>query len=441
MKRILALLALCMMIFSLSTACTGAFDWTGIQFPCSESRPCANGFTCSGGVCVTQGTVTENTNDGGNVEYDPDSPYRPPVTQPKVAFLYVGPVGDFGWTWAHDQSRVGLDKLGYSTTYAEAVAVQDAPQQIDDFIKKGYNLIVGTSHDFLVPLLSKTSVNEGVNFLTCSGFETGKNMGSYFGRMYQIEWLAGKVAGATTKTNRVGLLVPIAIPEVIRHINAFANGVRSTNPQAEIVITWIGNWFDVQKEPLLTKELIAANVDVIHSHSDTSIPLELIENKGGDSLTTPNGDKVYSIAYNSVNGCSFGPRTCLVSAYWNWTPVLVRILEKMKKGEWSPSEIVWEPVKTDKNDSSVYLSDISSAVPGTARVEIQSWIPKLAKEEAGTEQSPFKAPLKDNTGKTRLAAGKAISDKDMLNMCWFAEGIVNMDGTPAVVPSECKGDR
>ena len=441
MKQLRAIFALFFVGFFFVVACTAPFDWSNIKFPCSETRACTGGFVCSNGFCVAEGTVTENNPSDGGVEHDPDSRFRPPVAEPKVAFLYVGPIGDFGWTWAHDQGRVALDKLGYKTTFAEAIAVKDAPAQIDDFIKNGYNLIVGTSHDFLVPLLSKTSVNENVNFLTCSGFEVGKNMGSYFGRMYQIEWLAGMVAGAVTKTNRIGLLAPIAIPEVIRHINAFTNGVRTTNPKAEVIVVWIGNWFDVKREPLLTRELLDANADVIHSHSDTSIPLEMIENKTGEPLTTKDGNKAYSIAYNSINGCNFGPRTCLVSAYWNWAPILIRILDKIKKGQWDPKEIIWEPVKSDKNDSSVGLSDMSSAVPGTARVEITSWIPKLAKEGVDAEQLPFKAPQKDNFGKERLANGKLFTDKDLLNMCWFVEGVINPDGTPAPVPAECKGDR
>lgn len=441
MKQLRALSALFLIGTFFFVACTAPFDWTGIKFPCSDSRACTDGFVCSNGFCMAQGTVTEQTSSDGGVEYDPDSPFRPAVPNPKIAFLYVGPAGDFGWTWAHEQGRLALDKLGYTTTAAESVAPKDAPQQIDEFIKNGYNLIVGTSHDFLVPLLSKTSVNENINFLTCSGFEVGKNMGSYFGRMYQIEWLAGMVAGAVTKTNRVGLLAPIGIPEVIRHINAFTNGVRVTNPKAEVVVVWIGNWFDVQREPILTRELLDANADVIHSHSDTSIPLEMIENKAGEPLTTKDGNKAYSIAYNSINGCSFGPRSCLVSAYWNWAPVMVRILDKIKQGKWDPKEIIWEPVKTDKNDSSVGLSEMSAVVPGTARVEITGWIPKLAKGDAEAEQIPFKGPQKDNTGKERLGAGKLFTDKDLLNMCWFVEGVINPDGTPAVVPTECKGDR
>lgn len=419
-------------------ACTGNFDWTGIKYPCSDTRPCASGFVCNAGFCVS--TTAEKTNPDAGVEYDPDSPFRPPMT-PKVAMIYVGPVGDFGWTWAHEQGRKYVANLGYETTFAESILPQDAPKQMEDFIKRGYNVIIGTSHDFLVPLLSKTSLHPNVNFLTCSGFETGRNMGSYFGRMYQIQWLAGMVAGATTKTNRVGLLAPVAIPEVIRHINAYTNGVRFINPKATVTVNWIGFWFDVKKEPLLLQEMLDNNVDVIHGHSDTSIPIEMVENKGGDPLTTKDGNKAYTIGFNGINACDFGPRTCLTTAYWNWGPLMARILDQMKKGTWNPSDIIWEQIRSDKNDSTAYLTEISPVVPGPARVQIQSFIPKLVKEGVEAQQLPFPAPQKDNTGKERLPAGKLFTDRDLLNMCWYVEGVVNPDGSPASVPLECKGDR
>jgi basic membrane protein A len=439
-RTAVAIIAIC---FVLILSCTQALDWSKITFPCNEQRPCTTGYICDNGFCVSQHIAEGTTPDAGTPEQIiSDSPYRPPLPQPRVAFLYVGPIGDFGWTWAHEQGRLHLDKLGYDTTAAESVSVKDAPAQMETFIKRGYNVVIGTSHDFLVPMLSSSAKFEDINFLNCSGFEVSKNLGSYFGRLYQMEWLAGMVAGKMTKTNRVGIITAIAIPEMVRHINAFVNGVRYANPKAVVLIRWIGNWFDPVREGPLTQELLDANADVIHSHTDTSIPLEYIENKGGDPRQTKDGDQVYTIAYNSINGCSFGLRTCLTSVYWNWGPVLERIITQIKQGKWDPSVIIWEQLKSDKGDSCFYMSDLSDKVPGQSRMEIMGMIPKLAKEGQEGQQMPFAAPQIDNNGKVRLAQGKYFSDQDLLNMCWFVSGVTEDDGVkPAQVPPECKGDR
>ena len=438
--RYLCFLAFALSVVFASVACTGAFDWSSIRFPCNESRVCADGFVCERGFCVTQGSATENPEDGG-VEHDPDSPFRPPLSKPRIAYLLSGPVGDYGWVWAHNQGRQYLASLGYETAFAESISPTAAPAQMEDFIQRGYNVIIGASSDYLIPLLSKTSLHPNTSFLTCAGFETGRNMGSYFGRMYQAEWLAGMVAGATTKTNRVGIVVTVAIPQLVRHINAFTNGVRTINPQATVSVVWISTWFDAKKEPILTQELLDNEVDVIHGHSNTSIPLEYVENKDGQPRTTKKGLNAYTIGYNSLNICSFGPRTCLTSAYWNWGPIVARIIDKMKNGTWDPSVTVWESMRSDRNDSVVYLSEISPTVSGTARIQVQGFIPQLVKEGVEGQQLPFKGPQLDNTGKERLAAGQYFTDKQLLDMCWYVQGVVNPDGTPAVVPTECKGER
>ncbi len=429
--------------FILLFSCTGPFNWQDKKFPCNESRPCADGFRCFNGYCISNDS--ENVNDdGGSGEYihNPDSPYRPPVKNPKIAFLYVGPIGDFGWTWAHEQSRLYLKKLGYQTTAASSVSVKDAPNQIETFIKKGYNTIIGTSFDFLVPTLTKASQHKDINFLECSGFQTSENLGSYFGRLYQVEWLAGMLAGTMTKTNRIGVISTVPIPEMVRHINAFALGVAKTNPKAVVIVKWVKNWFDPKREPLLTKELLKVNTDIIHSHTDTSIPLELIENKSENPLKTQDGHKVYTIGYNTSNACSFGPRTCLASVYWNWGPMLKRILDKMKKGRWNPRKIEWEYLRTDKDDSSFHITALNPVVPGTERIRIESYIPKLANVANTHKMLVFRGPIKDNKGNTRLEKGKDLNDQDLLNMCWFVSNVRKSDATtPAEVPLECKGDR
>ena len=428
-------------VLTMYASCAEPLDWKNIKYPCDAKRTCLSGYSCVGGLCVSGG----GGGDAGptpETPFNPDGPYRPPLKEPKIAFLYVGPVGDFGWTWAHEQGRLHLKKLGYKTTFAGPVSVKDTPDQIEKFIKSGYNVISGTSYDFLVPTLTMADKYPNVNFLTCSGFRTAKNLGAYFGRIYQLEWIAGMIAGAVTKSNRIGIVATVPIAEVVRHINAFTLGVRKRNPKAVVIVKWVGNWFDPKVEPVLTKELLDENTDVIHPLTDTSIPMELIENKGKEPLTTKDGDKVYTIGHNASNACDFGPRTCLVTPYWNWGAMVGRIVEQMKSGTWDPKKVIWESVRADSTDSGFALTKISSVVPGPARIEIESLIPKLAKEKKNGEQLAFEPPLVDNKGKQRFAKGKYPTDEDMLNMCWYVEGVVEKDGkTPAKVPAGCKGDR
>lgn len=362
------------------------------------------------------------------------------ILRPQIAFLYVGPIGDYGWTWSHEQSRKYLERLQYKTTYANSISQERAPQQIENFIQQGYNIIVGTSHSFVAPIFAQSKKYPHINFLSCASFQTSSNVGSYFGRIYQGEWLAGMLAGATTKTNRVGFIASVPIPEIIRHINAFANGVKKVNPKAKIFVTWINHWYDVKKENILTKKLIRSEVDVIHSHSDSIIPVDLIENKGGTPLKTPRGKAVYSIAYGSEDACKSRPKTCLTSVYWNWGPMLERMIEQMRTGRWQPSRIVWETIK-DKNSSSFYLSDISSIVSAEKRIEIEDWFPRLTSESIESKQLPFQGPLQDNQGKIRITKNQYLTDEDLYKMCWYVQGVVDEKGLPAIVPSSCKGQR
>ncbi|MCK6551604.1 BMP family ABC transporter substrate-binding protein [Myxococcota bacterium] len=396
---------------------------------CTETctTSCPTGSTCTSNVCEFDGP--------------------PPLDELRVGFLYVGPVGDHGWTLTHDESRRYVDEtLPYvSTRFAPSVTTADADAVIEEFIRQGDNVIVGTSFDFLVPMLSKASNYPDVRFLLCSGFQTGPNLGSYFARMEQPIYMAGFLAGKVTKTNRVGLVGSVVIPETVRHINAFTRGLRDANPEARAVVRWVYAWFNPPEETAATQELVAEGVDVIFGQTDTTIPLEVSK-----TMTTTNtgsretdGLPVYSIGYDNKDSCDrFAPERCLTSAYWNWGPMLRDILEDIHEGTWKPRVPVYDQMKSDPSESTVYLSEIDTTlVPTEDRLPVEMLISAMTAPTPEAKYYPFRPPLYDNTGTLRVATGQLPTDEDLLDMCWYVDGVYDVGGTVGVVPAACVGTR
>jgi len=394
---------------------------------CSEAAPCPAGSPtiCAEGVC----------------RFSTAPPLAGP---PKVGFLYVGPVGDHGWTLTHDLSRRFLEDglPGLGSSYMPSVTTTAAPEAIQTLIADGCNVVVGASYDFLVPVLSAAANHPEVNFLICSGFQTAPNLGSYFGRMYQVLWMAGKLAAHASRSGRLGVVAPVPIPETVRHINAFTRGARSVDPEAVVIVRWVNAWFDTVREPVATQELVAAGADVILSQTDTTIPLEVAAD-----LTALDGGPVYTIGYDNPDSCSMAPEACLTAAYWNWGPMLLGILQQMVAGTWAPETPIWEQLESNPDQSSVYLAPINKALVSSAiQVEVESYIPQLAAPGVPGQQLPFAPPVVDNRGVVRLAEGGFFTDEELLQMCWFVAGVVEevpASGSPipAVVPDGCVGQR
>jgi basic membrane protein A len=359
------------------------------------------------------------------------------LTDPSVGFVYVGPVGDHGWTKAHDDGRVYLEEnvAGVSTHYEPSVISADAPEVMDAFIAGGDDIVITTSFDYIAQTQNAAANNPDVNFLNCSGFYSSDNLGSYFGRMYQAWYLAGMVAGYMTEqsgSDRIGVVGPVVIPETVRHLNALTLGARSMNPDVKVHIEWIHAWFDAELEPQAAITLIESGADIIVNKTDTTIALGVVQD------LYDKGQPVYSIGYDNIDSCEIVGESCLTAPYWNWGPLYARLVEQMMDGSWDPSEQIWEQMKGDRDESTVYLAEMSTLVPAEVRLEIESQISELVKED--NVMVPFEGPLRDNQRATRVDEGESMSDEELLRMCWYVEGIVDVDGLPAEVPGGCGGD-
>jgi basic membrane protein A len=402
---------------------------------CNDGRctqPCGGGAACPG-------TNTE-CNTGPNLcrFLSP-----PPLTGDlKVGLLYVGTPGAHGWTQTHEEGREYFMAAiaGSQSEYVSFVSAATAGSQIDQFIANGNNVIIGTSFDFLVPMLSRAPNNPDVNFLLCSGFQTGPNLGSYFGRMYQVMYIMGVLAARKSVTGRIGLVEPVAIPETVRHTNAFARGARSVNPNAKIYIDWVEAWYDPPIEAAAAQRLIdEADVDVLMGHTDSIIPIQTAA-----SATTASGAPIYVIGYDNRDSCEDAvvQSRCLTSAYWNWGPMVTKILQDMKAGTWLPEVPIWEQMKNTPEQSSVYFADLNTTlVNPTVRSEVEALIPALTANTEAARMLPFTAPVTDNAGRVRLEAGQTFTDEDLLEMCWLVEGVFNADGSRGTVPTNCVGVR
>lgn len=357
-------------------------------------------------------------------------------TELRVAFVYVGPVGDHGWTKTHDDSRLYLEENipNITTFYEPLVTPSGAPDVIDSFIRdEGANVVIGTSFDFLGPIQQAAANNPDVDFLTCSGFLTSPNLGSYFARMYMPQWLAGRLAAQMSATGKLGIVGSVVIPETVRHANAFALGARSINPEATVMIRWVNRWFDVEAEQAATQELIDDGADVLFSGTDTPTALTV-----ADGQSTPAGDPVYTFGYDNPDSCKFAPDTCLTSLYFNWGPMVEALLNGIADGTWTPDTPIWEPMRGDEARSGASLSPINESVVDIDKIFD---IEEKRNQLANGELLVFPPNVTDNSGAVRLG-GAAASDDDLLEMCWFVDGIIEphpTEATPATVPGGCGG--
>ena len=323
----------------------------------------------------------------------------------KVGFLYVSPVGDAGWSYAHDQGRKVIEELpGVTTSFVEAVAEgPDSERVIQTMARKKFDLIFGTSFGYMDSMLKVAQQFPNTVFMHCAGFKTAANMGNYFGRIYQTRFLAGMVAGFMTKSKVLGYVAAYPIPEVIRGINAFALGAQSVNPEATVRVVWTKTWYDPAKEKEAAKSLLDVGADVIAQHQDSPGPQEAAQEKG-----------VYSIGYNT-DMSRFAPKSHLTAPIWNWAPYYKQVVEQVKNGTWKPTS-AWPGLA----EGIVDLAPFGPMVP----IEVQEKVMARKAEIISGKEKVFVGPISDQKGTVRVNAGVVVPDQDLLGMNWFVQGVV-----------------
>lgn len=323
----------------------------------------------------------------------------------KVAFMYVGPVGDAGWTYAHEQGRLYLEKeLPYvTTTKVESVAENADAERVLTQLAQENKVVFATSFGYMDHVIRVAERFPNVVFLHCSGYKTAANAGTYFGRMYQPRYLSGIVAGKMTKSNTIGYVAAFPIPEVVRGINAFTLGVRSVNPEAKVKVVWTMTWYDPAKEKDAAKALLDEGADIIAQHQDTPGPMQAAEERGK-----------YGIGYNT-DMSKAAPKAVLTSPVWNWGPYYVNTVKAVKEGAWKNSQY-WGPM----SDKIVDLAPYGPMVPE----DVKKLVDAKKQEILSGKFDVFTGPIKDQSGVVKVAEGQRMSDGDMLKFDWFVEGVV-----------------
>ncbi len=323
----------------------------------------------------------------------------------KVGFIYVSPIGDAGWSFAHDQGRLAVeDMAGVSTSYVEAVSEgPDSERVILNMARKGYKVIFATSFGYMDSMLKVAKQFPDVVFEHCSGFKLAPNMGNYFGRMYQARYLSGMVAGAMTQSNILGYVAAFPIPEVIRGINAFTLGAQEVNPKVQVRVVWTKTWYDPATEKEAAKSLLDVGADVIAQHQDSPGPQEAAQDKG-----------VYSIGYNT-DMSKFAPKAQLTAPVWNWAPFYTQTVEQVRDGTWKSASVWW-----GMKEGMVDLAPFGAMVPEDVRARVN------AKKAAIIDGSAplFAGPVKDQGGNVQVPEGKVATDEELLNMKYFVQGVV-----------------
>lgn len=322
-----------------------------------------------------------------------------------VGFMYVGSAGDAGWTYAHEQGRKHLENLDYveADDYVESVSESaEAETVLTQLAEKGNDVIFSTSFGFMDYTVDVAKRYPDKIFMHCSGFKTADNLGTYFGRMYQARYLTGLVAGKTTESNLIGYVAAHPIPEVIRGINAFTLGVKQVNPDANVRVIWTHTWLDPAKEKDAAEAILDQGADVIAQHQDTPGPQEAAENAGA-----------YGIGYNT-DMSKFAPDNVLTSAVWNWGPYYEEVLKSVKNDNWESGQY-WGSLKNGVIDIAPY----GPMVKQETKDVVKKWRNKIENEEWDV----FTGPIKNQNGEVKIKQGKKLTDKELLNMNWFVQGV------------------
>jgi basic membrane protein A and related proteins len=327
-------------------------------------------------------------------------------TKPKVSFVDVGPIGDQGWSYQHHQGLLALKKeFGdrIDTNYVENVPEgPDAERVIDQLAATGSSIIFTTSFGFMNPTIKVATRYPNVKFEHATGFKQAPNVATYNARFYEGRHVIGLIAGKMTKTNTIGYIGSFPIPEVVMGINSAYLAAKSVNPNVKFKVIWVSSWFDPGKETDAAKALVDQGCDILMQHTDSPAAMKFAEEKG-----------IYAFGQAS-DMAQFGPNAQLTSIVDNWNPYYIRRVKALLDGTWKTGD-VWDGIK----DGTVVIAPLSKKIP-----EDVAKIAETARDAiaAGTVH-PFTGPINKQDGSPWLKTGEKATDKDLLSMNFYVQGI------------------
>lgn len=323
----------------------------------------------------------------------------------KVGFIYVGPIGDHGWTYRHDIGRLDVEKAfgnKVETMYLENVKYgPDAERAIRNMAKEGADIIFATSFGYMEPMLKVAKEFPNVKFEHATGYKQSKNMSSYGLRLYQARHVQGVIAGMMTKTNKICYVAAFPIPEVIREINTYYLGAKSVNPKVDIDVIWVNTWYDPPKEANAAKVMIAEGCDMVAQHTDSPSPIQVAEKSG-----------VFGFGQAS-DQYRFAPKAQLTATIDNWSPYYISKVQAVIDGNWKSMDYFGH-----MNEDVVQMAPFTN-MPADVKAKAE----KIKNDIRNGKYFAFTGPLKDNTGKLQLKDGEVASDAHLNSMMYYVEGI------------------
>ncbi len=349
----------------------------------------------------------------------------------KACFVYVGPIGDAGWTYAHDVGRKKAEKaLPWLTTqYVESVPEAQVGPTIDRLVRQGCQVLFATSFGYMDGVLEAAKRHPNVIFAHATGYKRAPNVATYMADFYQVYYLNGLAAGALTKTGKVGYVAAYPIPEVKRHINAFALGVRAVNPKAQVLVRWINTWYDPVKAREATEALLAQGADVFAFTEDSATVVQTAARKGA-----------YAFGHYTPM-LSFAQDHVVSGQIVHWDVIYIDFLRKVHQGVYTPKNLTdvdyfWllkegavemgADYGVPINPKHVPLLRAARMRVGEKEVPVYDRIMALLKDMSSPSPTfdPFTGPIRDRKGVVRLPAGRKATLKELLTMEWAAPGVV-----------------
>ncbi|HEX7865723.1 MAG TPA: BMP family ABC transporter substrate-binding protein [Variovorax sp.] len=329
-----------------------------------------------------------------------------PAAPLNIAFAYVGPVGDGGWTFAHDNARKALEKeFGdkIKTTFVESVPEgADAERVFRDMVGQGNKLIFGTTFGYMEPMLKVAADSKEVKFEHATGYKTSDNMRTYDSRTYEGAYMAGVIAGAMTKSNTLGVVGSVPIPEVLRNINSFTLGAQSVNPKITTKVVWVNEWFSPPKETEAATALINGGADVLFQNTDSPAVLKTAQEKGKRAFGWDSDMTAY------------GPKAHLASATINWAPYYIKATQEALDGKWATGQ-AWWGVK----EGAIDIVSIAEDVPAETKAKVEA-------VKKGLKDGSFviwKGPILGQDGKEVVAKDAVADDKFLSGVNFYVKGV------------------
>ena len=334
------------------------------------------------------------------------APAAAPAAPLNIAFAYVGPVGDGGWSFAHDNGRKALEKEygdKIKTTFVESVPESaDAERVFRDMVGQGNKLIFGTTFGYMEPMLKVAADNKEVKFEHATGYKTAENMRTYDSRTYEGAYMAGIIAGGMTKTNQLGVVGSVPIPEVLRNINSFTLGAQSVNPKITTKVVWVNEWFSPPKETEAATALINGGADVLFQNTDSPAVLKTAQEKGKRAFGWDSDMTAY------------GPKAHLASAVINWGPYYIKATKDALDGKWATGQSWW-----GVKEGAIDIVSIADDVPADIKTKVET-------VKAGLKDGSYslwKGPIVGQDGKELIAAGAVADDKFLSGVNFYVKGV------------------